>query len=485
MTRKPHSGARFPRPVLLYLALALAIAIPCVWQSRIQANDLSSHLYNAWLANEVSAGHLQGLYIVPQLSNIFFDQLLSLLMKSGSTAFTEHAAVLIAVQIFFWGCFTFVSVVSKRPAWDLSPCLALLAYGAVFRMGFFNFYISVGFCAFAIALHWQNTSRRGLLAIPFLALAYAAHLLPVLWAIGVIGYVFVARRLPDAGRLWFTVAGVLSIAGSAYWMSKYVPALWERGQRIVSVFGANQVQTFGAKYAFVAGALLCLWTVLLIRRMERRTAALLQIPFLLWILSAATTLVMPDAIRLSWYSGSLTYLAPRLSLFSAILLCAVLGRMRMNTFERVASGLLCAVFFSFSYVDERAITSVEQKMAQAVATLPQGSRVVSMLADSSLRLPALDHLLDRVCIGRCFDFGDYEPATAQFRLRATPENSYVMANYDDVMALEHSEYVWRRSDVQLYQLLPCQGSADICASVVQPGEQLRRQSIVSTPQWWR
>jgi hypothetical protein len=467
------------------LAVALAIAIPCVWQSRIQANDLSSHLYNAWLCKEVSAGHLEGLYVVPQSSNILFDTLLSLLMQSGSAAFTEHAAVLIAVEIFFWGCFTLASVLSRRPTWDLTPFLALLTYGAVFRMGFFNFYLSVGFCAFAIALIWRNTFRRGLLAIPLLVLAFAAHLLPVLWAIGVIGYILVARRLTGLGRLGLTVAGVLSIAGAAYWMSKNIPGLWQPGQRLISIFGANQVQIFGAKYTFVAGALLCVWAVLLIRRIEPQPAALLEIPFLLWILSAATTLVMPDAIHLSWYSGSLTYIAARLSLFSAILLCVVLGRVRMNTFERIASGLLCVVFFSFSYVDERAITAVEQKMIQAVATLPQRSRVVSMVADPSLRLPALDHLIDRVCIGRCFDFGDYEPATSQFRLRARLENSYVMANIDDIIDFEHSKYVWRRTGIQLYQLLPCQGNSDICAAAVQSGEQLRRRSIASTPQWWR
>src|SRR5262249_52769830 len=112
--------------IAVFAVVSLGISIPCVWRPHIQADDLSSHLYNAWLVNQVSAGQLPGLYLVPQFTNVLFDHLLSLLMKSGSVVLTERIAVLAAVQVFFWGCFFLASVVAGRAAWTIAPFLALL-----------------------------------------------------------------------------------------------------------------------------------------------------------------------------------------------------------------------------------------------------------------------------------------------------------------------------------------------------------------------
>jgi hypothetical protein len=155
----------------------------------------------------------------------------------------------------------------------------------------------------------------------------------------------------------------------------------------------------------------------------------------------------------------------------------------MHAAEKAITAALLVVFFSFTYLDERSINSVERKMAQAIATLPPGARVVATVRDAGLILPVLHHLIDRPCIGRCFDFADYEPATTQFRLRAKPGNPYVMTNIDDVFALENTEYVWRRRDIELYRLLPCPGSNEICVTVVQPGERLVRQQLDTVPKW--
>ena len=175
-----------------YFAAAVMLAVPCVWQQHIQASDLSSHLYNAWLANRAADGALTGLSVVPQYTNVLFDFLLSWLLKHFSVDLTERIAVISAVQIFFWGSFAMVSATSAKPAWGFSPLLALLAYGAVFRMGFFNFYISVGICCGAIALVWWNQSRARWLALPLLLAAWIAHFLPCLWALAAIGYILAA-----------------------------------------------------------------------------------------------------------------------------------------------------------------------------------------------------------------------------------------------------------------------------------------------------
>src|ERR1700683_4747351 len=58
------------------LASIIAIA-PCFWQARIQAGELSSHIYNSWLAQLTEAGKLPGLLVVNQTTNILFDWILS------------------------------------------------------------------------------------------------------------------------------------------------------------------------------------------------------------------------------------------------------------------------------------------------------------------------------------------------------------------------------------------------------------------------
>jgi hypothetical protein len=194
---------------------------------------------------------------------------------------------------------------------------------------------------------------------------------------------------------------------------------------------------------------------------------------------------MPDAI---WFPHShlrLTYIAIRLSLLSAILFCVVVAPLRLHGIEKAIAVAVVILFFSFTYVDERAINRVEAKMDEAVQTLPPGARVVATVRDSSLFLPALQHLVDRPCIGHCFDFGNYEPATTEFRLRATSGNPYVMTDINDILDLENTEYVWRRQDIELYRLLPCKGSNEICVIAVQAGDRLAVQQLDSVPAWWR
>lgn len=470
------------RPFRAYAIVSVLIGIPCIWQQHIQAGDLSSHLYNAWLVNQVSAGHLPGLYVAPQFTNVLFDHLLSLLMSSGSVVFAERTAVLIAVEVFFWGCFMLASVMAGRPAWSIVPFLAIAAYGAVFRMGFFNFYIAVGLCTCAIALVWQNRPRLHLLVIPLLALAYTAHSIACLWAVGVIAYVWVARLKPSR-RPWLAAGALLCIAGSALFLARNVPSRWVHGLRMDSMLGADQILTYGMKYRLLEAALFGLWILLLVRAFEMTDSMLVDLPFQLLLLNAVIALCMPDAIWLPRYHVRLTYVAIRLSLLSAILLCGVIARVPLRMGEKAASYALLILFFGFTYVDERAINSIERKMVQAIESLPPGARVVATLRDDGLFVPALQHLVDRACIGRCFDFADYEPPTAQFQLRAVPGNPYVMTSVEDVLALENSEYVWRRRDIQLYRLQPCPASSVICVSLVQPGERLAEQQLDSVPKW--
>jgi hypothetical protein len=145
----------------LYVLVSVLVLAPCYWQPRVQAGDLSSHIYNAWLAQLIESGHMQGLQIVGQTTNILFDLMLTGLFKLAGAEAAQRLSVSLAVLIFIWGAFQFARVVSGRPPWQILPCIAMLAYGWVFHMGFFNFYLSLGLCFWALALLWKPGAPRG------------------------------------------------------------------------------------------------------------------------------------------------------------------------------------------------------------------------------------------------------------------------------------------------------------------------------------
>src|ERR1700676_1329989 len=77
----------------LVLAVSAAVLIPCYWHKHIEAGDLGSHLYNAWLAELVRHGQLPGLWIVPQWNNVAFDLMLSAFGQVLGWIWAEKLAV--------------------------------------------------------------------------------------------------------------------------------------------------------------------------------------------------------------------------------------------------------------------------------------------------------------------------------------------------------------------------------------------------------
>src|SRR6185437_7787714 len=71
-------AAKFVRARWLSLAAISAVAlIPVFWHREIEADDLGSHLYNAWLVQLIHRGQIHGLWIDHRWNNILFDYLLS------------------------------------------------------------------------------------------------------------------------------------------------------------------------------------------------------------------------------------------------------------------------------------------------------------------------------------------------------------------------------------------------------------------------
>src|SRR5258708_2893525 len=208
-----RAAANFLRRFWLQAAaISVGLLIPCFWHRRIEAGDLGSHVYNAWLAQLIERGQAPGLYLARQWNNVLFDLLLLKFGKLFGLAAAQKILVPLCVLVFFWGAFALIAAVSRRPPWFLLPCLAMLAYGWTFNVGFFNYYLSLGLGFFATAFIWSGRGRELILAGALAALALVAHPQGFVWLVGCLGYIVLWRLLPSWLKWAVPGAAVLAIA---------------------------------------------------------------------------------------------------------------------------------------------------------------------------------------------------------------------------------------------------------------------------------
>ena len=445
--------AAFARSPWLYVLLSLAALAPCYWQPRVQAGDLSSHIYNAWLAQLIESGRAQGLIIVSQSTNILFDLMLAGLFKVFGPEAAQRLAVSVAVLVFVWGAFAFASVVSRRRPWHVFLCIAMLAYGWVFHMGFFNFYLSLGLCFWVMAMLWKPTPRRTAVALCLAVLAYLAHALPVVWTAGLLAFLWLARRVSPRARAVVTASCLAVLVLLHLAISHTLATRWSVGQLAVST-GLDQVWVFDGKYYVVLAGLLLVWGLLFLEMLHRTGGRRLVsgIPFHICVVSAMGVFILPGTVLIPGFHHALVYIAERMSLGVGVCVCALLARARPARFVRAAIVLVAALFFGFLYRDERALNAFEDRMQDTVAHLSPGLRLVNGIDDPGLRVNALTHMIDRECLGRCFSYANYEPSTAQFRIRVAGRSPLVAENYGKSFELQRGTYVLKERDLPLYKL---------------------------------
>jgi hypothetical protein len=449
------------------VATALVL-VPCFWQNRIQAGDLSSHLYNAWLTQLIKHGQIKGLWIARQWDNILFDLSLEWLFVHFGARVAEKVAVALAVLIFFWGAFTLLCTVTTKRPWFVAPCFAMLAYGYVFQMGFFNFYLSLGLSFFALALLWRGRWVYVLMALLLLAVAWTAHPVPVLWCLATTAYTWIARAIPFKWQLTLFAISVTLLYFFRYFLVR-LPNQWSWRQ-LALITGADQLVVYGAHYVILGICLLFLWGTLYVQTSRKGSRVAFSVPVQLMLLAGVGTFLLPDAVLSPGYSAPLSFLMARMSITTAVLACCVSGSAAATRFHRCAFGLLALAFFACLYVDQSALNRIENSVSQLVRQLPAGQRVVASISLPNSRIRPL-HIVDRACIGRCFSYANYEPSTGQFRVRATPHNGVVLSNGSDSRALQAGFYLVRASDLPLYQIHSCgREDADLCLRSLTAGE---------------
>ena len=430
-----------------YVAASLAILLPCFWHSRIQAGDLGSHIYNAWLAQLVEAGRAPGLTLATQNTNVLFDYLLKWLLTAFGAATAQRVAVSAAVLVMVWGAFGFIRRVAGRAPWHLLPVVAMLAYGWVFRMGLFNFYISLGLCLCALAV------RRLWIAVPLFALAYVAHGMPVAWAAGLLAYEWTAARLDARRRMLLFTAALAAIVVARVVLQSRWKTLW-LPQQFSAVTAIDQIWIYGGRYVLLAAALLFCWAYLLAGWMQTkgRREVMAGVAFQICALTGAGILILPDWIRIPGYNHALVFLAERMALALGICVCALVAAAPVRPVLRGILAAIALAFFAFSYADEGKLNALEDRMDALTSQLPPGQRVVSAVLALNVPTNPTTHMIDRACIGRCFSYGNYEPASAQFRVRVTGPSPVVVSSDADANALQNGDYVVKDRDLPLYQI---------------------------------
>ncbi len=460
------------------LAISALLLVPCCWHRRIEASDLGSHVYNAWLAQLIHRGQAPGLWIAHQWTNVLFDLLLSFFGSifglAGKFHLAEKFAVSLCVLIFFWGAFALVSAATRRAPWLLTPVIALVAYGYTFRMGFFNYYLAIGLSFFALAIFWRGRGWERLLSLAIAPFVLLAHVIGFIWLIGAAIYVWLAEMVPGRKQFLLLVPAVGAlIAQHYYFWRHFVVEAAPRSPLWYS--GADQLLLYGDRYWICADALIAFVVIALaidvIRRWRkphiytqsdtqgdrnsgRNFIGDFAIPLQLYIVAELAVPLLPRGIQLP-HTVPIALLTDRLTSVSAVLLCCLLGAMRPSRWHLAASAAIALVFFAFVYQDTAALNRMEAQAERLVRTLPQNSRVMATIEPPWESRILIQHMIDRACIGYCFSYGNYEPSTGVFRVRSTPGNPYVLNNYSDAVDMEDGYYTVQPKDLPAYEVYEC------------------------------
>jgi hypothetical protein len=452
--------------------------LPCFWHHRIEAGDLGSHTYNAWLAQLIARGQAPGLFIVRQWNNVLADVMLTRLGSMVGVLVAEKIVVSVSVLVFFWGAFALIQAASGRSPWYLVPALAMIAYGWTFQMGFLNYYLSLGLAFLAVALLW----KAGRPSIWFLALvlgfpALLAHPIGFLWLVGTVAYVkFRAAMDERAGTMLFAIA-LLVILCVHFYVSHRYRTFSPVGRSFYLFTGPDQLVVYGRRYRVLALAFLMISTAIAalgILAESRRVEfwSKLRIPLELSLLAVFATALLWGGISIPNYSMGVAFLSQRVSSITAVLLLCLLGCMQPRVWHLIAL-LGCAVaFFSFLYQDTGIINQMEAHAESLLAALPPGTRVIATLSPFPGWRVGVDHTFDRACIGRCFAYSNYEPSTGQFRVRVRPGSRVVVAGADVGLAMREGRYHVKAEDLPLFELYQCneKDPTQLCLRPLNAGE---------------
>ena len=421
----------------IFGALSLLLLIPCYWRSHIASSDLASHIYNAWLTIQIQEGRVAGIEIARQWNNVLFDLMLAGLLPLTGSDWSERIAVSVAVLVFAGGSMIFIVATSRGIPWHILPGLAMLAYGFVFHVGLFNYYLSTGFCLAALGLLWNFSTQRMLYAAPFVALGFLSHPLPVVWLAVVIAFISLARRVPVRNRLILTVVMFGAVLATAKLLTLVFKSRWQLSQFFLWS-GVDQAVVYDSQYWWWGLAWFAWWTLLFGLMIHRLgwPRVFKSVLFHLIIVQAAVLVFIPSQIQFPGYPAPFSLFCERMSLIQGVLVCGLLARAPLNALALVPGLLLGASYFYQLYREDGLLAQFQDQVTAVTASFSGRPKAVTGLCIPDRRINYGSHLVDRACVGNCYSYGNYEPSSGHFRLRAHPSNGFVVAEISRAYAFE-------------------------------------------------
>jgi len=442
------------------LIISALLLLPCFWHKRIEAGDLASHTYNAWLAQLIERGQAPGLYVVRQWNNVLVDLALAKLGNLVGLAAAEKIVVSACVLIFFWGSFAFITAATGLAPWTLDPAIAMVAYGWTFHMGFLNFYLSLGLAFVAIALFWRGSRADWILGAVLAALTFLAHPLGLVWLVA--GTVYV--KLADVFRGWqrWTLFGLalLPLIALHYYVLRFRTEYWDT-PFFYLLNGANQLALFSNRYSILAGAVFVLGSFCFVYgtiREWRATASRwkFRTALELWAVLVLSAALIPEVVWLPQYAAPVGMIVVRFTTVTAVLGLCVLGCVQPRLWHLVGFGICALFFFAWIYQDTGVLNKMEQQAEDMTRTLPYGRRVLETIwAPPQSNIYFINHIVDRACIGRCFTVANYEPSSGQFRIRVRPGSPVATDDADTSEQMESGEYVVQPADLPVTEIYQC------------------------------
>ena len=467
------------RSIFVGALISLGLLIPCFWHAHVQAGDLGSHTYNAWLAQLIQRGEAPGLYLAVQWQNVLFDYVLFYLIKIAGFTLGEKLAVSLCVLVFFWGVFALLRAETGRSPWCLTPLIAMISYGYVFHMGFMNYYLSLGLSSFALAFLWNGKWKGIVGAVLLTPLVMLAHPLGIIWFAGVAAYRFAWLRTRSWLRLGLPVGVAIGLWG-VQWFVRHRPqygADWA-DPPFYQWNGFDQFRIFGDAYVYLSWAIMVAAFVFVAIELWERGREIgfwkeRRLLVELYLLSFCAVVLLPEDLRPesggSWIGG----LATRLTLICTIFAACFLASLRPRICHLVVFGGCATVFFVMVHRDTGFLDRLEKNAEAITQQLPYGTRVASTVFSPPDFRPQYEHLVDRACIGHCFLYSNYEPSTLKFRVRVIKEGSRLVASVvDESEDLQFGNYDVEEGDLPMKQIYQCDASdlTKLCIRDLEAGE---------------
>ena len=146
--------------------------------------------------------------------------------------------------------------------------------------------------------------------------------------------------------------------------------------------------------------------------------------------------------------------------------------MKPQRWHLIGFATVAAVFFFFLYGDtgEGGQDGKPSGALREVSAARTWRVIATILPFVGSRVN-INHIVDRACIGQCFSYGEYEPSTGQFHVRARPGNSFVVADDEYAGEIQAGNYIVQPHDLPMFQIYQCDLSMiKLCMRELAAGE---------------